>query len=172
MAYDRPEDAVSTIGETFKNTIFRGQIFSAALGLDIKDVKKVIVHCLAINKTHKLTGIIAFRFVKGTQATLGFTRWQNTCVLELDGVDAKINYLFLDSLVECMESNDIKYTFHWGKINTILNEERLKWMYGEEKIKSWKKQRSRVMSKEVQTLFNNSFMAQCGLDTYEPYITN
>ncbi len=169
LAYDRPEEAVGTIGETFRNTIFRGQLFSAAIGLDIKDVKKVIDHCLNINKVHKLAGIFAFRFVKGSKATLGFTRWENTCVLELDGVDAKINYLFLESVINCMESNNIKYTLHWGKINGVLNEERLIWMYGQDKLISWKRQRSRVMSKEVQQLFNNSFMEQCGLDRYEAY---
>ena len=75
LAYDRPETATGTIGETFNSTKFRGQLFSAAIGLDRKDVKKVIELCLQTNNSIKLAGVMAFRFVKGTKATLGFTRW-------------------------------------------------------------------------------------------------
>lgn len=169
VAYNRPQEAIGTMGETFRNTLFRGQIFSLAIGLDIKDVKKVIDLSLAINKIHRLAGVIALRFVKGTEATLGFTKWEKTCVMELDGVDTKINYRFFKSLAERMENNGIQYTLHWGKINHTLDKNRLNWMYGTENVKSWKRQRSRVMSKEIQKLFNNEFLRQCGLDEYEPY---
>jgi hypothetical protein len=169
VAYNRPTEAIGTIGETFRNTLFRGQIFSIAIALDIKDVKKVIDLSLAINKVHKLAGVISMRFVKGTKATLGFTKWEKTCVLELDGVDTRINYRFFKSLAERMEKDDIHYTLHWGKINPNLNREKLNWMYGPENVISWKRQRSRVMSKEIQTLFNNEFLKQCGLDEFEPY---
>lgn len=168
-AYDRPDEAIGTIGETFDNTKFRGKLFSAALGLDRKDVRKVIDHCLEVNKKTKLAGVMAFRFVKGTKATLGFTRWENTCVLELDGADASINYKFTKTVAERLEADDIPYTLHWGKINRLLDGPRIHQMYGSENVKNWKKQRSRVMSREVQEAFNNEFMERCGLDEYIPY---
>ena len=169
LAYDRPEEAHGTIGETFRNTIFRGKLFSAAFGIDCKDFRSVVDICLEINKTHKLAGILAMRFVKGSQATLGFTRWERSCVLELDGVDASINHQFVKLLAETMEAKQIVYTLHWGKINRILDKERIMYMFGEERIKSWKRQRSRIMDKKIQQLFNNEFMQQCGLDMYEEY---
>jgi len=169
MAYDRPDDAIGTVGETFDNTKFRGKLFSAAFGLDRKDVKKVIDHCLEVNKKTKLAGVMAFRFVKGTQATLGFTHWDNSCVLELDGVDANVNHKFARRVAERLEADGIPYTLHWGKINRLLNSQRILHMYGAENVENWKKQRSQIMSQDVQEAFNNEFMERCGLDDYVPF---
>ncbi|MGB0521963.1 MAG: FAD-linked oxidase [Flammeovirgaceae bacterium] len=173
VAYEEPEDAdgtemEGTIGETFKNTAFRGKIFSVAFGLDRKDVIDVIHHCLAVNKRTKLAGVIAFRFVKGTDALLGFTKFPHTCVMEIDGVDANINHKYVSELAKRLELAEIPYTLHWGKINRILNQQRVQDMYGYDKIQLWKKQRSRIMSPEVQEIFNNEFMERCGLDDYVP----
>lgn len=167
-AYERPDDAVGTVGETFKNTVFRGKLFSAAFGLDRKDVRKVIDICLRINRKTRLAGVLAFRFVKGTQATLGFTRWPDTCVLELDGADAKVNHKFVKELVRDLEAHDIPFALHWGKINRILDAARLRRIYGSERIMDWKQQRSRIMTEDVQAVFNNEFMEGVGLDEYVP----
>jgi len=169
MAYARPDEAIGTIGETFRNTIFRGKLFSAAFGLECKDFRKVVDLCLEINKKDKLAGVLAFRFVKGSQATLGFTRWERTVVLEMDGVDASVNHKFVKILADKLIENLIPFSLHWGKINRILDREKVKYMYGEASIRSWKQQRSRIMSREVQQLFNNEFMESCGLDEYEEY---
>jgi hypothetical protein len=170
LAYNRPEQATGTIGETFNSTKFRGNLFSAAFGIDRKDVRAVINECLNINKRTSLAGVMAFRFVRGTNATLGFTKWEHSCVLELDGADASINHEFVKKLAENLEAQGIGYTLHWGKINRILNKERLAWMYGNEKINAWKAQRSRILTEAVQRVFNNEFMGQTGLDEYIPYL--
>jgi hypothetical protein len=169
LAYDRPEEATGTIGETFNSTKFRGNLFSAAFGLDRKDVVAVIRHCLAINQNTKLAGVMAFRFVKGTKATLGFTHWDNSCVLELDGAEAAVNYDFMKKLADTMEANNIPYTLHWGKINRLLDKRRIEKMYGPDRLTAWKQQRSRIMTEEVQKTFNNEFMMQTGLDEFVPY---
>jgi hypothetical protein len=169
VAYDRPEEATGTIGETFNATKFRGQLFSAAFGLDRKDVKKVIELCLQTNNSIKLAGVMAFRFVRGTKATLGFTRWPNSCVLELDGADASVNYEFMRELANKLDEHDIEFTLHWGKINRILDKNRVLKMYSEESVSNWKTQRSRIMSEKVQRIFNNEFMESCGLDEFKPY---
>jgi hypothetical protein len=167
LAYDRPEAATGTIGETFNATKFRGQLFSAAFGIRREDVKDVILHCLEVNKSIKLAGVMAFRFVKGTSATLGFTRWENSCVLELDGADTIVNYDFMKSLSDRLFAHNIEHTIHWGKINKFLDKARLEKMYGPARIKAWRAQRSRIMTIDVQKIFNNDFMKTCGLDEFE-----
>lgn len=169
LAYSRPEDQTGTIGETFKNTRFRGQLFSAGVCLDRKDIARTIEICLEINKDVKLAGVLAFRFVKGCRSTLAFTRFPESVVMELDGVDAAINHQFFKLLLDQMQNEGIPYTVHWGKVNRLLDKDRVNYMYGPERIEAWKKQRSRVMAREVQQLFNNEFMQQCGLDTYVPF---
>lgn len=168
-AYDRPEKAIGTIGETFKNTIFRGKLFSTAYGFDRKDTKKVIELCMEVNRKIPLAGILALRYVKGTQATLGFTKWEDTCVMELAGVESKVNHKFAKKLALAFEAAGIEYTVHWGKINKILSTSRLEHMYGKARLDRWKAQRSRVMSPEVQEVFNNEFMEMYNLDEYVPY---
>lgn len=169
MAYNRPEDAVGTIGETFDNTLFRGKLFSAAFGLDRKHVRSVIEHCLEVNKKTNLGGVLALRFVKGTDALLGFTKWEHTCVLELDGVDAKVNYDFVKELAARLEAANIGYSLHWGKINRLLDKHKVEGIYGRETVEMWKRQRSRIMPQAVQDCFNNEFMERCGLDDFVPY---
>ncbi len=167
--YNKPSEEEGTMGEMFRNTELRGNLFSVAFGLDRADLKKVIDLCLEINKKCKLAGIMAFRFVKGTEAMLGFTKWENSCVLELDGIDSKINYKFVNKLVEKLEAETIPYSLHWGKINRVLNKQRVENIYGKEVVENWKRQRSRVMSEDVQEAFNNEFMERCGLDDFIPY---
>jgi FAD/FMN-containing dehydrogenase len=169
LAYSRPEDLTGTISETFTNTRFRGKVFSAAICLDVKDVVKAIQICLKINESVKLAGILAFRFVKGNAATLAFTRFKHSVVMELDGADAAVNHQFYQAVLESLEAAAIPYTIHWGKLNRIVDKNRLNYIYGNEKIQQWKKQRSKVMTQEVQQLFNNEFMQQCGLDGYIAY---
>lgn len=169
VAYDRPEEATGTIGETFTSTRFRGKLFSAAFGIEAKDVRKVTDIILEVNRKTKLAGVMAYRFVKGTAATLGFTKWERSCVLELDGADASVNYDFMGEMVRRLQRADIPFTLHWGKINRIIDRSLLNYMYGEANVVNWKKQRSRVLSEEVQRVFNNEFMQSCGLGEYVPF---
>ena len=169
VAYDRPEEATGTIGETFNSTKFRGKLFSAAFGIEMKDVKKVTDVILKVNKKTKLAGVMAYRFVKGSKATLGFTKWERSCVLELDGADASVNYQFMKEMAKELEDGPINFTLHWGKINRLMDRRLLTYMYGEDNVQNWKRQRSRIMSPAIQKTFNNEFMEACGLDEYVPY---
>jgi hypothetical protein len=170
IAYDRPERAIGTIGETFRNTVFRGKLFSAAYALDRADVPRVVNEVLAINRQIPFAGVIAMRFVKGTQATLGFTRFPDTCVLELDGVDADINHGFADALTAQLELLNIPYTLHWGKVNDVLNPQRVRTMYGNARVDTWLRHRRQLLSAEAREVFCNGFMERCGLHQKEEVI--
>jgi hypothetical protein len=59
---------------------------------------------------HRRTG----RFVKGTAALLGFTRFADTCVLELDGIRGLVEGYF-DTVLAELEKANIPFALHWGK---------------------------------------------------------
>ena len=165
-AYDRPETAIGTVGETFKNTIFRGRLFSAAFSFDRDIIPKLIDMILKMNEKIPFAGVMAMRFVKGTKATLGFSKFENTCVLELDGVDAKINHEFCEALAQALEKENIPYGVHWGKINGVLNKDRVKKMYGDN-VNKWLTHRKQLLlTDEVRNVFNNWFLENCGLDQW------
>lgn len=163
VAYDRPEAAIGTIGETFRNTIFRGKLFSAAFALDRQDVPRAIDLILNLNKRIAFAGVMAMRFVRGTSATLGFTKFPHTCVLELDGADVAINHRFVEVFTAELEANDLPYALHWGKINNVLNPERVRRIYGHETVDTWLNHRRQLLSKDVRDVFTNGFLERCGL---------
>ncbi len=157
--------APQSIGEIFRYTRFRGQIASAAFAIDVRDIRRVLDAVLAVNEDIPFAGGIALRFVKGTAATIGFTRFENSCVVEMDGIDAAITRRFFEAVWTSLETQGIAYTLHWGKLNFILNEERVQRMYGPDKVDSWKRCRESLMDAATRAVFTNAFMRQCGLDT-------
>jgi hypothetical protein len=153
-----------TMGETFKHTRFRGQIASAAFAVDCGDLFQVIDMICELNQLSPLAGGLAFRFVKGTPATLGFTRFPKTCVIEMDGIDAEVTRQFFESVWVKMEELNIPYTLHWGKLNFILNKERVLEMYGSDRVHSWITCRHALLGEATRKVFTNDFMIKCGLD--------
>jgi hypothetical protein len=108
LAFKPTPVAFGTVGETFNNTKFRGKAASSAIGMDISNVSKVVDLIVAINHDTPFPGILSFRFVKGTSALMGFTRFPHTCVLEMDGVDSKITRDFYNKAWNTWN----KITFH------------------------------------------------------------
>ncbi|MDC7994046.1 FAD-binding protein [Altibacter sp. HG106] len=154
-----------TIGDIFNFTKFRGQVASAAIGLSIEDTPRAVSLIMEINKTKPFAGGLALRYVKGTNATLGFTKFTNSCVLEMDGLDSNKSRDFFDTVWKRLEMEGIAYTLHWGKFNAILNETRVKNMYGTSAVTAWIHARNTLMTPSAMRVFTNPFMARCGLDT-------
>ena len=163
LAYAAVEEVTGTIGEMFNNTKFRGQAASAAMAIDTKDASRAIEEIVAINSKTVFAGAIALRFIKGTPATLGFTHFTKTCVLEMDGVESKSSRNFFEKVWNRFEALGIPYTLHWGKINFILNEERVRRMYGESAVNQWKTWRETLLDEPTRKVFTNDFMVRCGL---------
>jgi hypothetical protein len=153
-----------TIGETFRHTRFKGQIASAAFAVATSDIFRVIAVVLDLNKKHPFAGGVALRFVKGTPALLGFTKYAKTCVIEMDGVDAAVTRSFFEGVWLQLEALQIPYTLHWGKLNFILNEKRVRQMYGNENVAKWLQSRESLLDAATRKVFTNDFMIQCGLD--------
>jgi FAD binding domain len=153
-----------TLGEIFDNTDLRGKLTSTALGLPLNKVNRVAALLLEINKTSgPFTGIFAFRYVKKSNATLGFTQFGDfTCVLELDGIFSSETDKFYRAVWKRLDDEKIPYTFHWGKENEI-NPDKMKTMYGK-KTDSWIAARNKLLKPEMIKVFNNPLIAKWGLD--------
>ena len=163
MAFKSAESTTATIGETFCNTKFKGKVASAAIGIDSSNASRVIETVLSINKKNPFPGGIAMRYVKGTKAMLGFTRFPKTCIIELDGVDSKLSRAFFSKIWDCLEELSIPYTLHWGKINFNLTPALINKMYGAATVTKWKKCRKSLLNEKSRKVFTNDFMIKCGL---------
>jgi hypothetical protein len=162
LAFTANVSMTGTLGETFSNTKFRGKAASAAIGVHTADASTVLEEIVAINKDFPFAGALALRYVKGTDALLGFTHFDKTCIMELDGVDSKLSRTFIEKVWVRLEELSIPFTMHWGKFNFNLNPDLLQKMYGENLVK-WKACRRSLLSNDAQKVFTNDFMVQCGL---------
>ncbi|HEU5364922.1 MAG TPA: FAD-linked oxidase, partial [Hanamia sp.] len=162
LAFTANQSMTGTIGETFSNTKFRGKAASAAIGVDTKNANAVLEEIVTINKTLPFPGALALRYVKGTDALLGFTHFPQTCIMELDGVDSHLSRSFIQKVWARLDELHIPFTMHWGKFNFGLTPVLLNKMYGEN-LNKWKSCRKRLLSDQVQKVFTNNFMLQCGL---------
>ncbi|MDX2045510.1 MAG: FAD-binding protein [Chitinophagaceae bacterium] len=164
LAFKSAVDAFGTIGETFSNPKFRGQATSAAIGIDSKDASKVIDEIVDINKQSPFPGGLALRYVKGTKALLGFTKFEKTCILELDGVESQVARNFFQKIWDRLEAKNIPYTLHWGKMNFNLTPQRVRNMYSDAAVDKWIACRHALLDAPSRNVFNNAFMQRCGLD--------
>jgi len=164
LAFKPEPPRVGTIREMFNYTKFRGKVASAAMAIAIHDSPRAVELIAEVNKQKPFPGGLSLRYVKGTKATLGFTKFADTCVLEMDGADGQTARDFFQAVWTKMEQQNIPYTLHWGKINFNLNESRLKKMYGSAKVQSWIDARNTLLDGTTSAVFTNKFLEQCGLD--------
>lgn len=161
------EKQFGTHSQIFDNTTLRGKLLSAAVGFSIANVNQVADLMFSLNQTAgPFTGIFSFRFVKQSTATMGFTHFPQTCVMELDAPYSDATYSFYTQVWQMLENANIPFTFHWGKVND-LNPTRLAAMYGAG-VDQWIAARNKVLDANAMPIFTNPLLQQWGLDTVLP----
>ncbi len=157
------DNVTGTLAEIFNNTTLSGKVASAAIGLPVSETGKVMELLLQVNKSAgPFTGLFAFRFVKKSRALMAFTRFDPTCVLELDGVQSPQTDIFYEAMWTALEKAGIPFTFHWGKMNA-LNPARLQRMYGAN-LQRFTAARARLVDGATLTAFSNQALKAWGID--------
>jgi len=153
-----------TLGEIFDNTLLHGKLLSTALGFPISVINRVTDLLLAVNKTDgPFSGLFAYRFIKKTDAMLGFTHFPDfTCIVELDGIFSHTTQNFYSAVWKRLDEEKIPFTFHWGKM-VDLNPERIARMYGSA-TDSWIAARNKILDAETMKVFTNPLLKEWGLD--------
>jgi hypothetical protein len=153
-----------TLGEIFDNVSFHGKLLSTALGFPISVINQVTDLLLAVNKSDgPFTGLFAYRFIKKTDAMLGFTRFPDfTCIVELDGIFSQTTLKFYSAVWKKLEDEKIPFTFHWGKM-VDLNPDRIAQIYGAA-ADSWVTARNKMLDANTMKVFTNPLLQEWGLD--------
>lgn len=160
-----------TLPEIFWDAPYQGAAFACSFGVDHKDAAKAlkVLTDLTVNEG-PIPGIFAMRFVKQSEATMAFTRFPITCMLEIDGVLWKPNRRIMSlnqygrRMIEELKKHNIPFTLHWGKNADWKFPGLVGHMFPKDNIKSWKKARQALLSDEMQILFSNHFLADVTLD--------
>lgn len=164
------KDTTGTLAETFWDAPYQGPAYACAVGIHHKDSPKALelLSKLTINEG-PIPGIFALRFVKQSEATLAFTRFPVTCMLEIDGLiwKPKNNKMislekYCTRIIEVLKENNIGFTLHWGKNADWSFPGLVQHMYGNDMLK-WKAQRSSLLTPANQSLFSNKFLMDTGL---------
>jgi hypothetical protein len=168
-----PVDAEATgmLSEIFYDAGYQGPAFACSVGVDHRDSPKALQLLVDLAKDEgPVPGIYAMRFVKQSGATLAFTRFPVTCMLEIDGLiwNGEPHGMitlerFCTRIIEVLQENNIVFTLHWGKNADWAFPGLTEYMYGA-RAGEWKGYRNELLSPEARTLFSNDFLRHTGLD--------
>ncbi|MGH7352464.1 MAG: FAD-binding protein, partial [Candidatus Methylomirabilales bacterium] len=155
-----------TFKDLFRGEIAQGKVFASAVGVPLPRGLEAL---LKLFDTYANFGTLlpmtcTVRFVKGTQALLGFTKFDPTCVLEIDGINTEKTQEFANAVWTNLEHAGIPFTMHWGKFNASLTPARVMNVYGEN-VQKWIDSRETLLSPEVRSVFANDFLRSVGLAT-------
>lgn len=165
-SYLDPYEVKGTFLDLFRGEIVEGKVFVSALGLPLSRALDALSVLFDIYKNFGtiLPMTFTMRFVKGTQALLGFTRFEPTCVLEVDGLNTPKMWEYARAVWAKLEQDGIPFTMHWGKFNDFLTRPRLQKMYGTN-LDKWIQSREQLLTPEVRQVFTNEFLRNVGLAT-------
>ncbi len=160
--YRSYEGRVGTLGDIFSTTSIRGKSTGAAMGVPLQEAERALQVILDVHKTSDLfPGVFALRYVKKSEALLAFTRFDMTCIIDLDAVDNRSAHRFFRRVWEAFDQEEIPYTVHWGKANE-LTPELLEKMY-EDDLDRWLSVRKDLLGEKACQAFSSPFTDQCGL---------
>jgi len=171
-------DVTGTLSEIFWDAGFQGPAYACSVGIDNSDSPRALE--LLVNLAGEegpIPGIYAMRFVKQSGATLAFTKFPVTCMLEIDGLiwNPKDNNIslpkFCTRMIEVLQANNIAFTLHWGKNADWSFPGLVQYMYGNS-AHEWMSHRSALLRKEIAELFSNDFLQDTALSEYLPDVSD
>lgn len=156
--------------EIFWDSEYKGPAFAISFGVDHTHASKVmdLLGNLTVEKG-PVPGIFAMRFVKQTQATLGFTKFPITSMIEINGITWEGNRKIpgmkdiARMMIEVLQENNIEFTIHWGKNADWAYDGLLEYMFDTDRINAWKNARAQLLSPKMQEVFSNNFIKTLGL---------
>ncbi|NND62254.1 MAG: FAD-linked oxidase, partial [Flavobacteriaceae bacterium] len=163
------KNIVGLLSEIFWDAGYQGKAFACSFGVDHKDSGKALEVLTKLTKDEgPIPGIFAMRFVKKSDATLAFTRFPVTCMIEIDGIQWKESdgIMSLENyskrMIEVLQANNIPFTIHWGKNAKWDFPNLVQHMFGGD-MQKWMDIRSAFLSKRMAKLFSNPFLDQTSL---------
>jgi hypothetical protein len=106
--------------------------------------------------------VVSLRYVQGSRATLAFTPFPTTCVLEIDGVQSSRTTAFYARVWARLARQGLPYTLHWGKQHN-LDAAHVRRLYGP-RVEDWLAARRQLLGAAERRLFANALLERLALD--------
>ncbi|MBS0000226.1 MAG: FAD-linked oxidase, partial [Cyclobacteriaceae bacterium] len=163
------ETTTGTHAETFWDAPYLGPAFACSFGVDHADTSKALSVLSKLARDEgPFPGIFGMRFIRRSEATLAFSKFPMTCMIEIDGAlwrkSRKLMSVteFSRRMIEVLQASNIPFTIHWGKNSDWAFPGLVEHMYGENAV-TWRKFRSALLSPEMMNVFSNGFLEKTGL---------
>ena len=105
-------------GETYSFTSARKGVASSGFGVPIAQVTTALSIMREAFLVHKSAPVVfTCRYARKSPAMLGFTRYDPTCVIDIDGVETPATLKLIKLATERLEGAGMPFTQHWGKAN-------------------------------------------------------
>lgn len=155
-----------TPGQLYTSSIYYLEGYTeSAFAVAMKDAPETIEIVSRVARDTRLPSISQVRLVRASPATLGFTQHEpRTAVFEVGLINDDGYPEFEARLDEAFRAAGIRYTMHWSK-NSGIDPEKLEYMYGAQRIESWKDARRTVFGGDetLMRTFESDAMVEAGL---------
>ena len=155
-----------TPGQLYTSSIYYLEGYTeSAFAVALADTPATIDIVSQVARDVRLPSISQVRLVRASEATLGFTQHEpRTAVFEVGLINDDAFPEFESRLDEAFRAADIRYTMHWSK-NSGIDPAKLAYMFGSERIESWKSARETVFKGDEALMgtFASDAIVQAGL---------
>lgn len=138
-----------TPGETYNYTTSRSGVAGAATAVPLAFTLRALE--IAREVFHDNPGApvaYACRYVQKSPAMLGFTRFDPTCVMDVDGVDTNATRKVIDGIRARFDAEGVPYAQHWGKLLN-LTKARVRASYGSA-VDDWNRVRNTLLPTKAE----------------------
>jgi hypothetical protein len=156
-------DVCGTLDAQFPASETRGKAAGVGVSVGVGDAIRALELMIEINRAHgPFPCILAMRFVPATRATLGFTRFEPTCVIDVDGPYSTRTRSYFARIWQALSDSGLEYGLHWGKVNGLSAAETRR-LYGD-RVDRWVAARHAILpDPAMRELFRNTFLDERGL---------
>lgn len=160
---DTPDEYTSP-GEQYTFTSAREGIASCGFAIPIAQVTRALEIARIAFQTHKSAPVVfTCRYVQKSPGILSFTRFDPSCVFDIDGVDTDATHKLIKLVAQRFDEAGMPYTMHWGKTNH-LTKARVRANYGGA-VDRWNATRRLLLPDAAERdMFSSPFLDGLGLN--------
>jgi hypothetical protein len=160
---DTPDEYTSP-GEQYTFTSAREGIASCGFAIPIAQVTRALEIARVAFQSHKSAPVVfTCRYVQKSPGILSFTRFDPSCVFDIDGVDTDATHKLIKLVAQRFDEAGMPYTMHWGKTNH-LTKARVRANYGGA-VDRWNATRQLLLPDAAErNMFSSPFLDGLGLN--------
>jgi hypothetical protein len=153
-----------TPGQAYTFTDARRGVASSGYAVPLAQVSRALEIMALAFRSHKKAGVVlTCRYVQKSPGILSFTRYDPTCVIDIDGIDSNATQSLFKLVAQRFSEAGMPYTMHWGKTNQ-LTKARVRAAFGGN-VDRWNAARRQLLPDQAErNAFSSDFIDAVGLN--------